>query len=1194
MITDRLKNEILVLDGAMGTMIQRLNLSEEDFRGMEFANFSNPLKGCNDLLCLSAPEKIAHIHRLYLEAGADIITTNTFNANKYSLGEYGLGDIAPRIAEAGARLARKAVDDFCKAGGIDHKRRPLVAGSMGPTGISLSIETRGNNPGADFDSLAAAYREQASALIKGGVDILLLETIFDTLNAKAAIKGIKEAMQTAGREVPLMLSATVSEQGRLLSGQSIEAFLTSTMHAGAISVGLNCGFGPQTMIPLIERMGRSTSLPVSMHPNAGLPDALGNYKCSPEDMASLLEEPLKAGMLNIIGGCCGTTPEHIAAIARIAHSAKPRMPRQSKTSLCVSGTECYRMADAPAGFTKIGERCNVAGSRKFLRLISEGNLGEALDIAAGQIKKGASVLDINMDAPLLDAPRQMAEFVNLLTSDMRTAACPLMIDSSDFNVVKRALRLMQGKGIVNSISLKEGEDDFLDKAAEIHSLGAAMVVMAFDENGQADTTPRRIEICTRAYNLLTQKLGIPPTDIIFDPNILAIATGIEGHDRYALDFLETVEYIKENLPGASVSGGVSNLSFAFRGNNSVRRAMHAVFLQQAIRRGMDMAIVDPATPVDPSAIGPGLREAAEQLILCKTPHAADNLLKLASEIKEREEAAKAEKDADTPQKNSSRPDNHTPAEILASALLRGDDSDIATAVGNALRESDSAMHVVNHILMDAMDEVGRLFGEGRMFLPQVVRSAAVMKKAVEILTPRLMEEQKSVSENTSERKRGILATVKGDVHDIGKNIVAIVLQCSGYDIIDLGVMTPAEEIVNRAISEKADFIGLSGLITPSLHEMTEVARLMETRGLKIPLFIGGATTSDLHTALRIAPEYSGITVHTGDAAALPPVAGRILNPETALKEAAAIRNAQQKLRLDYQKPSSKLSLIEARRLGSKTETPAHTPDYSGELSFGISIDEALPYFNRRALLREWHLDPNDTQSQEAQRLLNDALDLLNMATGKIRAKVVICHAAAPADDILLSHADKRISIPVLRNCNPNPHTGKTLALSDFIAPENDYTAVFAVTTEGSGLPQLIETLRHEDEYKSLLLQSASHRIVEAATEFMHRKVMKQYWRLDSTTGIRPAVGYDSLPDQSLVFELDKLLDYAALGIEVTQSGALNPSATTTGLLIANPVARYFTAGTPSEEQIADYARRRGMTEPEIKKFLGNKSMFGFK
>lgn len=1182
-VYSRLANEILVLDGAMGTMIMNASLSESDFRGDLFKSHPVPLKGCNDILCITKPQLISDIHTQYLKAGADIISTNTFNANIFSLSEYSLSDNVTEICRTGAMIARNAVDHFCNINNLEEEKRPFVAGSMGPTGISLSISQHdSDNPAEDFNRMADAYCQQASALIEGGVDILLLETIFDTLNAKAAAYGINKAFKTTGKELPLMISVTLTETGRLLSGQTLKEFVEALNHANPLSFGLNCGFGAKALIPYLRELSSITRRYVSVHPNAGLPDALGCYLDSPEMMALETEEIVDEGLVNIIGGCCGTTPEHIRLIAEIARKTPPRpLPNIKKEK---------------SAFIKVGERCNVAGSRKFLRLVSERNWRECINIAAQQIEKGAGILDINMDDGMLDTNGCMTSFLLRLSSDPRTSSVPLMIDSSDFNVIASALRLLSLKGIVNSISLKNGEEEFLQRAREINSLGCAMVVMAFDEKGQADTLDRRIEICSRAYLLLTEQGGIDPENIIFDPNVLAVATGIPDHDSFALDFIRTTEWIKNNLPGAKVSGGISNLSFSFRGIDPVRKAMHAVFLEKNIAKGMDMAIINPATPLSGDSVDPELRTIVEDVILYRKRDASNSLLSYAMLLKKQLDEEKARKKETAPvasNKSSQEALKSISAfESLANLLMEGDSTGIETIIDKALEEAGgSAMQVVEKALMGGMNRVGDLFGKGEMFLPQVVRSATVMKKAVEVLTPLIEEQNKNSESSSSHNPVVVLATVKGDVHDIGKNIVSIVLKCGGFDVVDLGVMVEPDMILETAINRNAAAIGLSGLITPSLHEMSVVAEMMEKGGLKIPLFIGGATTSDLHTAVKIAPLYSGAVVHTHDAASLPGIMKRFISHVSSQEATKALKEEQEFLRANHLNSSSPLSLSDARERCSAVDSPAPSPRKTGKFIIDIPVEAVIPLINWRAFLSEWKLNPadapaalnnSDTSSSEATKLIQDALSMLNRIKATIKAEIVITEAHSDGDNIVLSEG---LVIPTLRSVQANPISGKTMAISDFIFRNGDNIGFFAVTLAESGIPEEIELLKGSDDYSSLLLQSLSHRLAEAATEWTHRYVRKEIWGIEDNVGIRPAIGYSSLPDQSLVFLLDPILNYSSLGIKLTEHGALYPSATTTGLIIAHPSSRYFEVGKLSDESLADYKERRGLSAKELSQYL---------
>ena len=874
------RERILILDGAMGTMIQQYNLTEEDFRGERFAKTPGQLKGNNDLLCLTCPDVIQDIHRKYLVAGADIIETNTFSSTRVSMADYHVQEYVREMNLAAVKLAREVADEFTA---LTPDKPRFVAGSVGPTNKTCSMSPDVNNPAfraLSYDDLAAAYCEQMEALLQGGVDVLLIETIFDTLNAKAAIRAAEQAMETTGIRVPLMLSVTVSDTGgRTLSGQTLEAFLASVQHADLFSVGLNCSFGARQLKPFLEQLARRAPYYISAYPNAGLPNSLGKYDQTPADMAHEVEEYIHEGLVNIIGGCCGTTDAYIAEYPALIAGLAPHVPAPKPEYLWLSGLELLEVKPEN-NFVNVGERCNVAGSRKFLRLINEKKYDEALSIARQQVEDGAQVIDINMDDGLLDAQEEMTTFLNLIASEPEIARIPVMIDSSKWEVIVAGLKCLQGKSIVNSISLKEGEEKFLEHARTVKQYGAAVVVMAFDERGQADTCERKIEVCERAYRLLVDKAGFNPNDIIFDPNVLAVATGMDEHNNYAVDFINATGWIRKNLPGAHVSGGVSNLSFSFRGNNYIREAMHAVFLYYAIRQGMDMGIVNPAASVLYTDIPADILERLEDVVLNRRPDAAERLIETAERLKA--EAAKA---SGTPDAQSavhsqlSWRENATVEERLKYALTKGIGDYLEEDLAVALTQYSKAVDIIEGPLMAGMNHVGDLFGAGKMFLPQVVKTARTMKKAVAILQP-IIESEKQ--EGSASAGRVLLATVKGDVHDIGKNIVSVVMACNGYEIIDLGVMVPAETIVRRAIEEKADMIGLSGLITPSLDEMVHVALELEKAGLNIPLLIGGATTSQLHTALKIAPVYHAPVVHLKDASQNAAVAAKLMNPK--LKE----------------------------------------------------------------------------------------------------------------------------------------------------------------------------------------------------------------------------------------------------------------------------------------------------------------------
>ena len=896
------RTRILILDGAMGTMIQQYPLTEADFRGTRFASLPGQLKGNNDLLCLTRPDIIADIHRKYLAAGADIIETNTFNATRISQADYHTEDAVRDINLQAARLARRLADEYTV---LDPSKPRYVAGSVGPTNKTCSMSPDVSNPALralTFDSLAEAYVEQMTALLEGGVDALLVETIFDTLNAKAAIYAARQAMTLTGREVPLMLSVTISDQaGRTLSGQTLDAFLASVSHGGLFSIGLNCSFGARQMKPFLRHLAARAPYYISVYPNAGLPNSLGQYDQTPDEMAVEVKEFLDEGLVNILGGCCGTTDEYIARFASLATNVAPHVPAPQPSTLCLSGLDLLEVRPE-SNFINVGERCNVAGSRKFLRLINEKKYEEALEIARKQVEDGAQVIDVNMDDGLLDARTEMVNFLNLLASEPDIARVPVMIDSSDWQVIVAGLKCLQGKGIVNSISLKEGEESFLQHARTIRSLGAAVVVMAFDEQGQAVTYERRIEVCARAYRLLTEQAGFQPQDIIFDPNVLAVSTGMPEHDNYAVDFIRTAAWIRRNLPGAHVSGGVSNLSFSFRGNNYLREAMHAVFLYHAIRAGMDMGIVNPASSVLYTDIPVDLLERLEDVVLNRRPDAAERLLEMAHSLQSMSVK-------DNVQVADWR--NASVEERLQYALIKGVSDYLETDLAEALPHYSKAVDIIEGPLMTGMNRVGNLFGEGKMFLPQVVKTARTMKKAVSILQPSIEAEKCG---GTVSAGKVLLATVKGDVHDIGKNIVSVVMACNGYEIIDLGVMVPAEVILQKAMDEKVDLIGLSGLITPSLEEMVHVATELEKAGLDIPLLIGGATTSLLHTALRIAPVYHAPVVHLKDASQNVGVAARLMNPAQRVVLMKELDKEYADLRLKYErKQSDTIPLEEARK-----------------------------------------------------------------------------------------------------------------------------------------------------------------------------------------------------------------------------------------------------------------------------------------
>lgn len=1140
-----LKQRIVVLDGAMGTMIQRAGIKAE----------------CNDLLCVSNSDLIEQIHRQYIDAGADIIETNSFNANAFSLATHNLEHRVDEINRAAVKVAKKARGN----------REVWIAGSVGPTNRSLLMELAdADNADSRFDALVDAYTEQMSALIDEGVDLLLIETIFDALNARAAASAALKAFQLTSRRVPLIFSATLTETGRTLSGSTAEALFTAISHTNPLAFSLNCGFGVDEMQRHILSVSK-LPLFIGAYPNAGLPNAMGGYDETPRQMAQTMQKIMQQGLLNIVGGCCGTTPEHIALLAQAARLNTPRKVPAKSTSLTLSGLNALPHLNR---LIAVGERCNVAGSRKFLRLVKDGDFFSAGEIASRQVMDGADLIDLNVDDAMLNPTVTVKKMLATIIGNPQTANVPLMIDSSNWDVIKTALKCVPGKSIVNSISLKDGEELFLQKASYIKQAGAAVVVMAFDENGQADSFNRKIEVCQRAYSLLVEKLNFNPADIIFDPNILTIGTGIAEHNNYALDFLRATRWIKQNLPGASVSGGVSNLSFAFRGNNALREAIHARFLRLARAEGLDMAIVNPSTLIDPDSISAPLAEAIDNLILNTSPDATEKLVELASTLSN---PSQEKKPAETVPTNALL--------SLSERVVAGSDANLPQLVDDAMKQLGSALAVIEQPLMSGLDTVGKLFAEGKMFLPQVVKSAEVMKKAVDILKPHI--ESGASLENSLSRPHILLATVKGDVHDIGKNILSIIMECNGFRVTDLGIMVPAEKIISTTQELKVDFIGLSGLITPSLQEMALVAEAMQKNNLAIPLFVGGAAASAEHTAVKIAPERNGLVVYTHHAAELPLIARKLLSPVESASTETEIRDQQAALRKKFTEASTKfIPLQKARENAKVPAAPSPAPVAPGEHTFNIPVSKLRPLINKRAFLAAWNLHPSATQ-REAEELWNDALTLLdqmeshNMA---LTARVLLVPAKTTPDDfiVLSLPSGESLNIPLLRHLTDD--NAPALALSDFLHPTGDYLALFAVTAG-----ERIDALKHNDsQYHSLLAQSLADRLVEAGAEYTHRLTASKLWGYspdESAIGIRPAVGYPSLPDQSVVAILDKALNYNQLGITPTENGALSPTATVTGLIFASPNARYFAVGKLSDEQRSDYALRRGLNPHLLNKFL---------
>jgi len=1193
-------SRILVLDGAMGTMIQRSHLTEEDFCGARFRNWPVRLQGNNDLISLTCPDVLASIHRQYLEAGADIITTNTFNAQRVSQADYQTCDFVVEMNRAAARIARAEADRMTRL--TPDKPRYVVA-SIGPTNKTLSMSPDVENPAfraITFDELCDAYTEQMETFAGEGVDAFLCETIFDTLNAKAAIEAAWRANKAAGTDIPIMLSLTIADaSGRTLSGQTIEAFLATVARAdGVVSIGLNCSFGAEEMRPYLKQLAALAPCYVTAHPNAGLPDEEGCYTQTPDMMARAVKHFIDDGSVNVVGGCCGSTPAHIRAIAAVAEGRSPRRVPDDCHLPWLAGLDAFSPPDGV--FTNVGERCNVAGSRKFLRLIKEKSYDEALSIARKQVRDGAMMLDINMDDGLLDAEKEMMHFLNLMASDPEVARVPWMIDSSRFDVIESALKCVQGKCVVNSISLKEGEKKFLDHARKIKRYGAAMVVMAFDEEGQATTYERKISVCERACHLLIREAGIDPHDIIFDPNVLTVATGMKEHDRYALDFIRAAGWIRHNLPGTHVSGGVSNLSFAFRGNNFLREAMHSVFLFHAIREGMDMGIVNPSARVMYQDISPGLLEVIEDVILCRRDDASDRLSARAQILLEEKNS--------TPDVAGSTAENRRGLSVderIMTALRTGDDEFVEADLEEAMSQGRLPGEIIEGPLMQGMQRVGNLFGDGKMFLPQVVKSARTMKKAVAFLQPFLEANRSAEVKSVG---RYLIATVKGDVHDIGKNIVGVVLACNNFEVIDLGVMVTAERILAVAKEKNVDFIALSGLITPSLEEMCHTAQTLADGGVTVPLFIGGATTSELHTALKIAPLYKGAVFHVKDAAQNPLLALRLSGPE---RDALIAENRERQAFLVRQHESSRrtesgavASLVQnagiaaendsSKKRKEMTEFPfivnweketLPQPMWTGFRTLpAVSVAEVRSLVNWVYFYHFWRVRPDSVQAHDVRAEAERLLDELERLSVTLVPQVGFYKANSDGKNIVVKvpgngSAENRtdgkpllIYIATPRQRHPATPDDPRLALCDFVAPVpyEDYMGCFAITI-GDALRKMVEKEKHGgDSYRALLLQSVADRLVEAASEWTHREVRRTLWgyapnenltveQLNRCAyrGIRPAVGYPSLPDQRQIFNIARLLDFHAIGINLTENGAMYPQSSVCGLYLSSPHARYF-------------------------------------
>lgn len=1208
-IEDLIKEKVLLLDGAMGTMIQRRELTEEQYRGERFAGSERMQKGNNDLLTLTMPDLIRELHTLYLEAGSDIITTNTFNSNSISMADYGMEELVYELNRAAATVAREAIAEMAARGDMTPR---FVAGTMGPTNRTASMSADVANPAArsvTFDQLVEAYYEQARGLFDGGADLLMVETVFDALNARAALFAIENLFDVTGRRIPVMVSGTVTDaSGRMLTGQTLEAFMISVSHFPLFSIGLNCAFGAENLRPFVEELSGLAPWPLSVHPNAGLPNQFGGYDQSAAEMASLVKDYLDNGWVNIIGGCCGTTEKHIEALNELRKGYTPRVVPPGRGVTALSGLEPM-LITPEKNFINIGERANVAGSKRFARLIREEKYGEAVAVAAEQVENGAQIIDICMDEALLDGERAIRTFINYLISDPEVSRVPLMIDSSDWRVIEAGLKCSPGRPVVNSISLKEGEESFLRQARLIKRYGAAMVVMLFDEKGQADTLERRTEVAERSYRLLTEKAGVLPEEIIIDPNVLAVATGIEEHNDYAVGFIRATEWIKKNLPGVKVSGGVSNLSFSFRGNDTVREAMHSVFLYHAVKAGMDMGIVNPGLLQIYSEIDKDLLQLTEDVVLNRRKDATDRLVMFAGSIKG---SAAREKEAEEWRGRSV-------LERIQYSMIKGIDTHIEEDVEEARSLFDKSLHIIEGPLMDAMNEVGDLFGSGKMFLPQVVRSARVMKRAVGRLTPYIEEENAAGSRGSEGRV--LLATVKGDVHDIGKNIVGVVMACNNYDITDLGVMVPAERIIDTALEVKADFIGLSGLITPSLEEMVNVAREMERRKITIPLLIGGATTSEIHTAVRIDPVYSGVVVHVKDASRSTSVLRAVTGRDADSTFVDGVKEKYGALRDDFARKESLRELISLQEARSNRWNPAwnssmiNTPAVTGVVRYDdFAIDEVREYIDWTFFFFAWKLNgkypqifDDPVKGEEARKLFGEAQQYLDLMTSEklVRCRAVsgIFPAVGEGDDVVIvseEESNAEIKRLVFLRNQERKSEGHNLCLADYVAPREsgltDYAGAFVVTAEVDEV-RLGEVA--EDDFAMIMIRILADRLAEALAELVHMKVRRETWGYAADEnisvedmlklryrGIRPAPGYPACPDHTGKKDIFDLLGAeAATGVILTESFAMSPVSSVCGYIFAAEESAYFNVGKIGTDQLEDYALRRGISIEEAAQWL---------